>query len=149
MAITTVSDYVIWASHIHGDAALLVRVHSLWAGQTIELEVDGLKGAWRKMDDGSDGRPTPGIRPLGAAQTAWRALYKAKRGEQVTIREVDTLSTGFAEKTRAAPQGPVIYPPMAKSEEEREAAFQELMNAWREGWRSDGTKMTRDEMHER
>jgi hypothetical protein len=149
MATTIVSDYVIWATHIHGDPALRERIHALWAGQTIELEVDGLRGTWRKMDDGSDGRPTPGIRPLGAAQTAWRALYGARRGEQVTIREADAQHGGVAETTRTAPQGPLIYPAMAKTPEEREAAFQELMNAWREGWKSDGTKMTRDEMHER
>ena len=56
MATTTVSDYVIWAKHIHGDPELVARIHALWAGQTIELEVDGLRGTWRKMDDGADGR---------------------------------------------------------------------------------------------
>ena len=148
MATTTVSDYVIWTRHIHGDPELTTRIHELWAGQTIELEVDGLRGTWRKMDDGTDGRPTSGIRPIGAAQAVWRALYKRRRGETVTIHEAPAHG-GVAETTRAAPEKSLISPPMAKTEAEREAAFNELMNAWWQGWRSDGTKMTRDEMHER
>jgi hypothetical protein len=66
----------------------------------------------------------------------------------VTIRE-SPAHGGVAETARATSANPLISPPMAKTEEEREEAFQQLMNAWREGWRSDGTKMTRDEMHER
>jgi hypothetical protein len=148
MGATTVSDYVIWTKHIHGDPELVARIHALWAGQTIELEVDGTKGTWRKMDDGVDGRPTPGIRPIGAAQAVWRALYKTQRGETVTLREA-VAPGGVAEAAETDARNPLIFPAMAKTEAEREAAFNELMNAWRLGWRSDGTKMTRDEMHER
>jgi hypothetical protein len=148
MATTTISDYVVWAKHVHGDQGLLARIHALWAGQTIELEVDGLRGTWRKMDDGTDGRSTPGIRPIGAAQAVWRALYKRRRGETVTIREAPAHG-GVAEAPEAETRKPLIFPPMAKTEEERQAAFERLMNAWKEGHRSDGTKMTRDEMHER
>jgi hypothetical protein len=146
MGATTVSDYVIWTKHIHGDPELLARIHALWAGQTIELEVDGMKGTWRKMDDGVDGRTTPGLRPIGAALAVWRALYKRRRGETVSIREAPAHG-GVAETT--TPKNPLIFPAMAKSQAEREAAFQQLMDAWKEGHSSDGLKMTRDEMHER
>jgi len=44
MASTTVSDYVIWAKHIHDDPELVQRVLSMWAGETIHLEVDGVRG---------------------------------------------------------------------------------------------------------
>jgi hypothetical protein len=148
MAITTVSDYVIWTKHIHGDPELVARIHALWAGLTIELDVDGVRGIWRKMDDGSDGRETPGIRPLGAAQIAWRSLYRERRGETVTIAEVETHG-GVAETAKAAPEKPLISPPMAKTEEERQAALQALLDAWKQGYRSEGPRMTRDEMHER
>ena len=55
MASTTVSDYVIWAKHIHDDPELVARVLNMWAGETLQLEVDGVRGTWRKMDDGADG----------------------------------------------------------------------------------------------
>ena len=42
-----------------------------------------------------------------------------------------------------------INPPGAKTEEERDAAWARLVKAMNAGWRSDGSKMTRDEMHER
>jgi hypothetical protein len=77
MATTTVSDFVIWTKHIHGDPGLTARIHELWAGQTIELEVDGLTGTWRKMDDGSDGRPTPGIRSAPPRRSGARSTSAA------------------------------------------------------------------------
>src|SRR5580658_8533190 len=117
---------------------MVARIHALWPGQTLELEVDGLRGTWRKMDDGTDGRTTPGIRPIGAAQAVWRALYKRRRGETVTILE--TPAHGGIAEAEAERRNPLIFPPMAKSEAERQAAFEQLMNAWKEGWRSDGTK---------
>lgn len=43
----------------------------------------------------------------------------------------------------------VIYPAGAKTEAERKAALQRLFDAGKLGYASDGTMMTRDEMHER
>jgi hypothetical protein len=43
----------------------------------------------------------------------------------------------------------VVYPALGETEEEREAALQRLFDAGKLGYASDGTKMTRDEMHER
>ncbi len=120
MATTTVSDYVIWTKHIHGDPELVSRVHDLWAGQTIELEVDGLRGTWRKMDDGSDGRPTPGLRPIGAAQVVWRtSSTNAAVARRVTIREAEPRG-GVAEASEADRRIPLLFPQMAKTEEERQ-----------------------------
>ena len=85
MARTTISDFVIWAKQIHDDEDIGQRIASLSAGQTIDLIVDGVRGVWRKMDDGKDGRPTRGIRPLGRAQEFWRTLYESRRGDVVSL----------------------------------------------------------------
>ena len=148
MATTTVSDHVIWAKHIHDDPDLVERVLSLWAGQTLQLEVDGVRGTWRKMDDGADGRPTPGIRPIGAAREVWRYLYKRRRGEVVSLKLVES-PRGVAEASDAERRERLIFPPLAKTQEERDAALHALLNAWRLGYSSEGRTMTRDEMHER
>jgi hypothetical protein len=148
MATTTVSNYVIWARHIHGDPQLVARIHELWAGQTIELEVDGVRGTWRKMDNGADQRPTPGVRPIGAARAAWRALYKRRRGEAVTIVET-ALQAGVAEAAEAERRRPLLFPPLAKTEDERQAALERLLNGWRLGCRSDAPYGPREELYDR
>ena|ERR1700761_979814 len=147
MASTTVSDHVIWAKHIHDDPELVERVRSMWAGETIQLEVDGVRGTWRKMDDGSDGRPTPGIRPVGAAQEVWRYLYKRRRGEVVSVKVVEQTG-GVSEESNAA-RGALIFPRLAKTEDERNAALAALLDGWRQGYSSDGPALSRDDMHER
>jgi hypothetical protein len=148
MATTTVSDYVIWAKHIHDDPELVERVRCMWAGQTVRLEVDGVRGTWRKMEDGADGRPTPGLRPVGAAQEVWRYLFKHRRGEVVALRLVEETG-GVAEEPSLATRGALIFAPLGRTVEEREAALAALLDAGRQGYSSDGGTMTRDEMHER
>jgi hypothetical protein len=148
MASTTVSDYVIWAKHVHNDPELAQRILSMWAGETIQLEVDGVRGTWRKMDDGADGRPTPGIRPVGAAQEVWRYLYKRRRGEVVSLKVVEA-NPGVSEASEAERRQALVFPRLAKTEEERKAALERLLDGWRQGYSSDGRTMSRDEMHER
>ena len=148
MASTTVSDYVIWAKHIHDDPELVQRILSMWAGETILLEVDGVKGTWRKMDDGADGRSTPGIRPIGAAAEVWRYLFKRRRGDVVTLTVIDDRP-GVAEATEKEQRAKLIFPPLGKTQEERDAALAALLDGWRQGYSSEGRTMTRDEMHER
>ena len=142
MARTTISDFVIWAKQIHDDEDIGQRIASLSAGQTIDLIVDGVRGVWRKMDDGKDGRPTRGIRPLGRAQEFWRTLYESRRGDVVSLELP-------AEETRRVRAAVLLSPPLARTEEERRAALQALLDAGQQGWRSDGAYMSRDEMHER
>jgi hypothetical protein len=149
MASTTVSDYVIWAKHIHDDPELAQRVLAMWAGQTIQLEVDGIRGTWRKMEDGADGRPTPGIRPVGAAQEVWRYLYRRRRGEVVTLKVVDS-NPGVAEASDAERRAKLVFPPLGKTPEKRDAALQRFLALGREGqWRSDGPYGPRDELYDR
>jgi hypothetical protein len=141
---TTVSDFVIWAKHVHGDSQLRARIADLAPGETIELRVAGEAGAWRKMDDGKDGRPTPGIRPLGKAQEAWRALYRSRRGETVALEAVDGMGEGATPFSGLLP----VSPP-ATATADREAALQSLLDLAGQGWRSGGRRLDRDALHER
>ena len=146
MATTTVADYVIWAKHIHDDPLLAARVMAMQAGDTIDLDVDGAAGTWRKMDDGKDGRATPGLRPIGVAQTAWSDLFKNKRGRVVRIEptaSVHGVSEGPAARYRAE------LATFLRSDAERQAALAALLDGARQGSRSEGRTLSRDEMHER
>jgi hypothetical protein len=146
MATTTVSDYVIWIKHIHDDPVLAARISAMRAGDTIDLEVDGAAGTWRKMDDGKDGRATPGLRPIGVAQTAWSNLFKTRRGQVVRIEakaSVPGVSEGLTAPYRAA------LTSLLRSDAEREAALAALLDGGRQGCRSEGRTLSRDEMHER
>jgi hypothetical protein len=106
VARTTISDFVIWAKQIHDDEGIGQRIAALSAGQTIDLVVDGVRGVWRKMDDGKDGRPTRGVRPLGQTQAFWRTLYESRRGDVVTVELP-------AEEARSAREPATVFPPWA------------------------------------
>lgn len=133
---TVIRDYVIWSKHLHGDLSLPARIEALEAGETIELAVDGVPGTWTKMARGKDGRPTPGIRPVGSAQAFWRELYEKRRGKEVSVRSV-------------ADDKPVIYPALARTPEERQAAIDRMHALSGQGFMSDGTPWTRDDANER
>jgi len=86
MSLAEVRDHALWVKHIHGDEPLKKKILSLSQGEFIELVVDGWRGAWVKMDDGKDGRPTPGIKALGDARQNWHAMND-QRGTFVSIEE--------------------------------------------------------------
>lgn len=86
MSFVEVRDYALWPKHIHGNEELKDKLLALPAGELVELEVQGFRGMWKKMDDGKDGRPTPGIKALGKAREHWHSLQD-KRGELVSISE--------------------------------------------------------------
>ena len=92
-----VRDSVLWTKHIRGDDALTATLNALRERSPIDLEVDGCRGTWQKMDNGRDGRPTPGIKPLGPARLHWHDLFRDKRGRAVTVR--------LASKTHEAAMG--------------------------------------------
>ena len=144
MARTTISDFVIWTKQIHDDEDVGQRIAALRAGQTIDLVVDGVRGVWRKMDDGKDGAvPPAAFGPSVRPRRFGGRSMSPRRGDVVTVElPVD--------ETRGGPRGgAACSPPLAKTEEERYAALQALLDAGRQGWRSEGRRMTRDEMHER
>jgi hypothetical protein len=85
MALVEISDFVLWAKHIHGDAFLQERVLALVAGEIVHLTVDGSTGTWKRMEDGKNGVPTPGLKPIGRAKQRWHELYRERRGDLVEI----------------------------------------------------------------
>lgn len=121
MAQAVVSDFVIWTKHIHGDARLAARIAELKAGETVELQVDGVAGPWRKMDNGKDGRPTPGIRPIGRMQAFWRELYGSRRGDVVTVELAEGAGQGSADPG-------LTFAALARNEFERQAALDALFS---------------------
>lgn len=86
MSVIEIRDYALWPKHIHGNDELKEKIIAMKEGELIELEVEGFRGMWKKMDDGKDGRPTPGIKALGKAKDHWHALQD-QRGELVSIKE--------------------------------------------------------------
>lgn len=142
MATTTISDFVIWAKQVHDDGDLAERIIELNAGETIDLIVDGVRGVWRKMDDGKDGRPTRGIRPLGRTQDFWRGLYEARRGDIVTLQLARDRDT-------SPRQAMLLSPPLGQTSDQRAAALEALLEMGRQGWRSDGPFGAREDLYVR
>jgi hypothetical protein len=131
--ITSVNDYVIWTRNLHGDQALVERLKSLKAGETVALKIEGKRGLWRKMDNGKDGRPTLGLRPLGEAQQFWRSLYKHNRGKTVAL-EVEAPE---------APKG------LVRTQSDRLAAIAALLDPHKTFWISEVSMLDRDDLHQR
>ena len=86
MGLVEIRDHAIWVKHIHEADDLVKKLMDLPGGKLIELEIDGFKGMWKKMDDGKDGRKTNGIKALGKAQEHWHSLQD-RRGDLVSIKE--------------------------------------------------------------
>ena len=80
-----VSDHVIWLTRIQGGSALRDRLTALEPQARVLLRVDGARMAFRRMQDGRDGRPTLGLRPDADFVQQWNALYETKRGEMVSL----------------------------------------------------------------
>jgi hypothetical protein len=83
-----IKDDVIWAKHLRASPTLYKAVLDLAEDEKIRLSVDGVIGNWAKMRTGSDGRPTQGIKPVGAMATVWKRL-QARRGDKIVVRWPD------------------------------------------------------------
>lgn len=81
----TITDSVIWTKHIAGDPRLRDRLSLLPAGEVVHLMIDGLPFDAEKMRDGSDGRPTLGLRPIGPAKDWWQRQWQARKGDVVSF----------------------------------------------------------------
>ncbi len=85
MGFMTVRDNAIWAKHIEGDDRIVDTVLALEQNAPVTLRVDGTPLRCVKMRDGSDGRPTPGLRPADSeAKQFWDSLQE-RRGERVRV----------------------------------------------------------------
>ena len=92
-ATVEVRDHVLWTKHIRGDDAVKVALNTLGERSRVELEVDGFRGTWQKMNVGPSGQPTPGIKPVGPARPHWHALVRDRLGSTVTIALASTEQT--------------------------------------------------------
>jgi hypothetical protein len=79
-----VRDNALWAKHIENDSELVRRILALPSDAPITLLVDRIPVRFRKMRDGTDGRPTPGLRPEPAFKPFWDAMQE-RRGEVVEV----------------------------------------------------------------
>ena len=84
-----VSDHTIWLKHIENDY-IVDKIAALQQNAPVSLRIDGKPVLFRKMRDGGDGRPTPGIRPDDAFKSYWNSLYRERRGEAVEIELDDS-----------------------------------------------------------
>jgi len=91
MPLIEIRDYALWPKHIHGDEALRDRLLALAEEELVELEIDGFRGTWKRMAQGRNAAPTPGLRALGAAREHWHKLFTDRRGELVAIEFVGRL----------------------------------------------------------
>jgi len=91
LSLVEIRDHALWIKHIRQNEALKKVLTNLPAGNLVELRIDGYRGMWKKMADGSDGRPTAGIKGIGTARDHWHGLQK-KRGDLVSIEFVTLVS---------------------------------------------------------
>lgn len=88
----TIRDNALWAKHVEGDPELVRRILTLPPSARLTLLVDRRRIRFRKMRDGVDGRPTPGLRPEVVDKPVWDEL-QARRGESVSIALAGRAST--------------------------------------------------------
>jgi hypothetical protein len=83
-----IEDVCIRIRHIHGDQSLKDRLSSLHDREIVILEIDRVSSAWRKMAQGKNDAPTPGLKPAtDLVRNWWREQFESRKGETVTIRE--------------------------------------------------------------
>lgn len=80
-----VTDWSLWIKHISGDRALSQQLADLHEGQTVTLLIGGHEGVWVKKANGKDGRPTQGLKPLGAMKDIWFDWFRSDRGALIDI----------------------------------------------------------------
>jgi hypothetical protein len=79
-----IRDNAVWAKHIHDDDELVRRILALPQNAPITLRIDRTPVRFRKMRDGADGRPTPGLRPEPAFKSFWDEMQQ-RRGDVVEV----------------------------------------------------------------
>lgn len=88
MGMMTIRDNALWAKNVEGDAEIARRILALPQNAAITLLIEDEPVVFRKMRDGSDGRPTNGLRPDSAFKPFWDRM-QSRRGERVSVRLSD------------------------------------------------------------
>lgn len=86
------NDDVIWLKHINADPSTIALLRQVPGGTKLKIEIEGFRGDWERMADGKDGRPTPGLRPVGKTAEFWKSM-KPRRGKHLEFRIVDPRDT--------------------------------------------------------
>lgn len=96
MASITIRDNAVWAKHIEGAPELRKHILDLEQDAPLRLVIDGQSILFRKMRDGADGRPTPGLRPDSSEKATWDA-FQSRRGEVVglSLAERDVITDPY------------------------------------------------------
>lgn len=90
MTYLTVRDNAVWAKHIEGDPHAVERILRLPQDSAVTLLIEGKAVRFRKMRDGADGRPTPGLRPADTVSKEFWDAMQHRRGERVAVEVADT-----------------------------------------------------------
>lgn len=94
-----INDRTVWFKHVHNPATR-ARLEQLGEDEAIFLSVDGVVGRWRRMKQGRNPHPTPGIKPDANMKAVWNEWFKNRRGEAVELHEV-TLADDYLAATSA------------------------------------------------
>jgi hypothetical protein len=86
MATLLCNDDAIWFKHIDADSNILALLSQLPAGTRIAMNIEGITGSWQRMADGKDGRPTLGLKPVGATVEAWKKVRAKRSKERLNFR---------------------------------------------------------------
>ena len=84
---TEITDFVVWFKNIHS-ADLLQQLEALKPDEQMTLRADTVVGSWARMKTGTDGRPTPGIKPVGPMKHLWSEWFRTRRGERILLQPV-------------------------------------------------------------
>jgi hypothetical protein len=90
MGMMTIRDNALWAKNVEEDPEIVRRILALPENAAITLIIEGEPVVFRKMRDGSDGRPTNGLRPDAAFKPFWDRM-QSRRGERVSVRLCDAM----------------------------------------------------------
>lgn len=82
-----ITDVAIWFKHALG-TDLLEPLEAMEPESEILLEADGVKGRWKRMKTGSDGRKVNGIIPIGPMKGIWNEWFKTRKGDRIYLRVV-------------------------------------------------------------
>lgn len=84
-----VQDVVLWPVNVKSAPKLRERLLALKSEAIVSLKIDGTNTVWERMRDGKDGRPVNGLKPCDSrTREFWRALFRDRRGELITIAEI-------------------------------------------------------------
>jgi len=89
MGVMTIRDNALWVKNIEGDPEIVRRILALPQNAAITLLIEEKPVVFRKMRDGTDGRPTNGLRPDPAFKPFWDNI-QSRRGERVSVRLRDS-----------------------------------------------------------